>query len=278
MILYNGEILSPENVKFPSTNRAFRYGDAVFETMKYANGKVLFLEDHYFRLMSTMRILRMEIPMNFSPEFLEEQINEVVAANHAERQTNRVRLTVFRAGAGLYQPETNDVEYLIETSLLPNSEFVLNEKGLNIDLFKDFYVHKSMLSNLKTANAQLYVLASIFKAENKLDECVLLNDDKHVAETISSNIFILTDGVVHTPPLDSGCLKGVMRKNIISLLKKMKVEVRETSFSPFELQKAQEVWLTNAISGLQWAGNYRKKQFENTLATKVVAALNGFLS
>ena len=278
MILYNGELLAPENVNFSSTNRAFRYGDAVFETMKYANGKVLFLEDHYFRLMSTMRILRMEIPMNFSPEFLEEQINEVIAANHAERQANRVRLTVFRAGAGLYQPETNDIEYLIETSLLPNSEFVLNEKGLNIDLYKDFYVHKSMLSNLKTANAQLYVLASIFKAENNLDECILLNDDKHVVETISSNLFMLIDGVVHTPPLETGCLKGVMRKNIISLLKKMKIEVRETSFSPFELQKAQEVWLTNAISGLQWVGNYRKKQFENTLATEVVAALNGFLS
>jgi len=278
LILYNGEIFAPENVKFASTNRAFRYGDGVFETMKFANGKVLFLEDHYFRLMSTMRILRMEIPMHFSPEFLEEQISETIAANHAERQANRVRLSVFRSGAGNYQPQTNAIDYLIETSLLPNQEFVLNEKGLNIDLFKDFFVHKSMLSNLKTANAQLYVLASIFKDENGFDECILLNDDKHVVEAIAINLCMVMDGAVLTPPIESGCLKGVMRKNIIALLKKMKVEVKEVSFSPFELQKADEVWLTNAVNGLQWVGNYRKKQFENTVATEVVAALNGFLS
>jgi branched-chain amino acid aminotransferase len=281
LILYNGEIFAPENIKFASTNRAFRYGDGVFETMKFAHGKVLFLEDHYFRLMSTMRILRMEIPMHFSPEFLEEQISETIAANHAEPRSfgaNRVRLSVFRSGAGNYQPQTNAIDYLIETSPWPNQEFVLNEKGLNIDIFKDFFVHKSMLSNLKTANAQLYVLASIYKNENGFDECILLNDDKHVVEAIASNLFMVKDGVVHTPPLESGCLKGVMRKNILALLKKMKIEVKEDSFSPFELQKADEVWLTNAVNGLQWVGNYRKKQFEKTVATEVVAALNGFLS
>lgn len=274
MILYNGELCAPEKVNFPSTNRAFRYGDAVFESMKYANGKVLFLEDHYFRLMSTMRILRMEIPMHFSPESLEKQIQETITANHAERQANRVRITVFRSGEGRYQPTTSEVDYLIETSVLPNHDFVLNETGLNIDLFKDFYMHKSLLSNLKTANAQLYVLASIFKAENGFDECIILNDDKHVAEAISSNLFMLVDGVVHTPPLETGCLKGVMRKNMIALLKKMNIEVREIAFSPFELQKAQEVWLTNAVNGVQWVGNYRKKQFENTMAKFVIEALN----
>ncbi len=276
MIKFNGEILDPSQVQFSTSNRAFRYGDGVFETMKYADGKIHFLEDHYFRLMSTMRILRMDIPMDFSPEYLEEQIKETIEANHAENDANRIRLTVFRNGAGLYTPETHAISFLIETEKLPNLDYELNKEGLTVDLFKDFYVQKSMLSNLKTANAQLYVLASIFKKENGLDECLLVNDEKIVVEAISSNLFIVKGEVVHTPALETGCLKGVMRKNVIQILKNLKIEVVEDAFSPFELQRAHEVWLTNSILGLQWVGQYRKKTYSNELAVKVSEALNRY--
>ncbi len=276
MINFNGEILDPSQVQFSTSNRAFRYGDGVFETMKYADGKIHFLEDHYFRLMSTMRILRMDIPMDFSPEYLEEQIKETIEANHAESDANRIRLSVFRNGAGLYTPETHAISFLIETEKLPNLDYELNKEGLNVDLYKDFYVQKSMLSNLKTANAQLYVLAGIFKKENGLDECLLVNDEKNVVEAISSNLFIVKGEVVHTPALETGCLKGVMRKNVIQILKNLKIEVVEDAFSPFELQRADEVWLTNSILGLQWVGQYRKKVYGNELAVKVSEALNRY--
>ncbi len=276
MIKFNGEILDPSQIQFSTSNRAFRYGDGVFETMKYADGKIHFLEDHYFRLMSTMRILRMDIPMDFSPEYLEEQIKETIEANHAENDANRIRLTVFRNGAGLYTPETHAISFLIETEKLPNLDYELNKEGLTVDLFKDFYVQKSILSNLKTANAQLYVLAGIFKKENGLDECLLVNDEKNVVEAISSNLFIVKGEVVHTPALETGCLKGVMRKNIIQILKNLKIEVVEDAFSPFELQRADAVWLTNSILGLQWVGQYRKKVYSNELAVKVSEALNRY--
>lgn len=278
MINYNGEILDPSQVSFPITNRAFRYGDGVFETMKYANGAIHFLEDHYFRLMSTMRILRMDIPMDFSPEYLEEQIKETIEANHTESQANRIRLTVFREGAGKYSPETHAVSFTIETERLPHVDFELNAEGLAVDLYKDFYVQKSMLSNLKTANAQLYVLAGIFRTENGLDECLLVNDDKNVVEAISSNLFMVKGDVVHTPALETGCLKGVMRKNIIQLLKNLKIDIVEDAFSPFELQRADELWLTNAVNGLQWVGHYRKKKYGNELAIKINEALNRYVN
>ena len=73
MINFNGSIVS-NDANLLTHNRSFLYGDAVFETVKIVNSKILFLEDHYFRLMSSMRIVRMEIPMNFTLEYLEEQI------------------------------------------------------------------------------------------------------------------------------------------------------------------------------------------------------------
>ena len=189
MINFNGQILEDSQVRFGPENRAFKYGDAVFESMKYAHGNLLFWEDHYFRLMSSMRILRMEIPMEFSPEYLEEEIFKTIKANHSVNNSNRIRLSVFRNGGGKYAPETNEISFVISAENSTSENYHLNESGLRIDLFKDHYKQKSLLSNLKTANSLLYVLASVYKNENNLDECVLLNDNKEVVEAISANIF-----------------------------------------------------------------------------------------
>jgi branched-chain amino acid aminotransferase len=79
MINFNGSFLPSEGL-LSSSNRAFLYGDGVFETLKVVNSKVLFLEDHYFRLMASMRIVRMQIPYNFTLEYFEEQIISTATA------------------------------------------------------------------------------------------------------------------------------------------------------------------------------------------------------
>ena len=106
LVNFNEELIEAEEFSVSKENRAFRYGDAVFETMKYSDGAIHFWEDHYFRLMSAMRIIRMEIPMNFTPEYLEEQIRELIGSNHLEKQSASIRLTVYRAGEGKYTPES----------------------------------------------------------------------------------------------------------------------------------------------------------------------------
>ena len=76
MINFNGTIVEGKDVL--SQNRGFKYGDAVFETIKYIPGKILFLEEHYFRLMASMRIIRMEIPMKFTMEFFEAKVEQLI--------------------------------------------------------------------------------------------------------------------------------------------------------------------------------------------------------
>lgn len=278
MINYNGAILASANVQFGQENRAFRYGDALFETIKYNGTKLLFFEDHYFRLMSSMRILRMEIPMHFSPEFLESQILETISANGGAGVPQRVRFSVFRQGGGLYTPQKHSVSYIIVAEGLANTTYQLNKTGLKIDVFRDYFVQKSLLSNLKSANSLVYILAANFAQENELDTSILLNDAKEVAETASANLFVLSGNTVLTPGLDSGCVKGIIRKNLLALLPTLGYIVIEQNFSPFELQKADEVWLTNAINGVQWVGGFRKKSFANTHAQTVIEALNDWAS
>ena len=83
--------------------------------------------------------------------------------------------------------------------------------------------------------------------------------------------------VIFTPPISSGCLKGVMRKNILKIAKNIGFEIREEAFSPFELQRADEVFLSNAIQGIRWVANYRKKEYTNEVAIQLSAALNSIV-
>jgi branched-chain amino acid aminotransferase len=271
----NGNIIEGDTFETSIYNRGLNYGDGVFETMKFANNRINFWEDHYFRLMSSMRILRMEIPMNFSPEYLEEQLRDLIRLNELESSTIRLKVVVTRKAGGYYTPNTNDIDILITVEPLDNARFTLNDEGLEIDMFKDFYVQKSMLSNLKTTSSMLYTLASVFRKENQLDECVLVNDSKHLVETISSNIFLVKDNKVITPALDTGCLKGIIRKKVLEILPKMGYEVEEKSdISPFELQKVDQVFLTNSIHGVRWVKKYRKKEFSNGIGEELSQKLN----
>jgi branched-chain amino acid aminotransferase len=270
----NGFIIRNKHLGIQINNRGLNYGDGIFETLKFANNRINFWEDHYFRLMASMRIVRMDIPMDFSPEYLENQIRKTLEVNGLSEKAARVKLLVVRKAGGLYTPETNAVDFLITTEESSTPSFQLNEQGLNIDLYKDFYKNSGMLSTIKTTSAQLYTVASIFRKENHYDECLLLNERKEVVEAISSNIFIVKGDDLITPPLESGCLKGIMRKKIIEFAPQLKFNVKEESFSPFALQKADEVWLSNSIKGLQWVGQYRKKSYRQERAAEMLNKIN----
>jgi len=268
----NGDTTALENKL--THNRSFLYGDAVFETLKIVQGKILFLEDHYFRLMASMRILRMEIPMDFTMEFFEEQLLSTVK-NEGFLDSARVRITVYRNDGGYYLPLTNTISYLIHATPLQSQVYVLESKSCEVDLYKDFYISKQLLSTLKTTNKVLHVTASIYANENDLDNCILLNESKNVVEVLQGNIFMLQGTKLITPPISEGCCNGILRKQLIALAKKMEgLEVVEEIISPFDLQKADELFYTNVIKGIQSITKYRKKEFKTDLASSLVEKLN----
>ncbi|MFY8066391.1 MAG: aminotransferase class IV [Flavobacterium sp.] len=276
MVNFNG-VITEEELLFSASNRSFLYGDGVFETLKIVNNKILFFEDHYFRLLASMRIIRMQIPMSFTLEFLGEQVLALV--NRQEIQdAARVRLTVFRNDGGYYTPADNKVSFVITASALTVKSYTVNQAAFEVDLYKDFVVPKQLLSTLKTNNKLTQITASIFAQENGLDTCLLINDDKNVIEAANGNLFMVLNGQLITPPITEGCLNGIMRKQILKLAKEFQsVEVVEKAISPFDLQKADELFITNVIVGIQSITKYRKKEFENSLAKQLLDKLNQIL-
>ncbi len=147
MINFNG--LLQDNFAVTSSNRSFLYGDGIFETLKVVNGKILFSEEHYFRLMASMRIVRMKIPMDFTLEFFENQVislTDVLSLSNSAR----VRITVFRNEGGLYLPDQNTVSYVIEATSLASKKYEIAQDNFEVDLFKDSFVSAQLLSTLKT--------------------------------------------------------------------------------------------------------------------------------
>ncbi len=273
MVNCNGNIQENSAILIDA-NRGFLFGDSVFETIKVLDSKVLFLEDHYFRLMASMRICRMEIPMNFTMEYFESQILNLIAAL-SDSNSFRVRFSVYRVAEGFYLPKSREVQFIVTASSLDSELYTIGKESYEIELYKDFYVSKQLLSTLKTNNKMLQITGSIFADENGYDNCLVLNDEKNVVEALQSNLFMKTGNVVVTPPVSDGCLNGIMRKQILELLKKIEgIEVKEASISPFDLQKADELFLTNVISGIQPITKYRKKEYTAEFASDVIKRLN----
>lgn len=273
MINFNGEI-ADRTTNILTQNRGFLYGDGVFETLKIVNNRILFLEDHYFRLMAAMRVVRMEIPMNFTMEYMEEQVLKLLTEKQITASA-RARITVFRNDGGLYLPKTNEISFLIDATPLEGVFYALNTAHYEVDLYKDFYVTKQLLSSVKSTNKLINITGSIFAHENGLDNCILLNDAKNVVEALQGNLFMLLGKKLITPPVSEGCLNGIMRKQILALATKMdEIEVLEQIISPFDLQKADELFLTNVIIGIQPITRYRKKEFTNTFASGLLKKLN----
>lgn len=275
MINFNGTLQDNSSNLLSIDNRGYAYGDALFETIKVLNGKILFWEDHYFRLMASMRILRMEIPMNFTMEFLQDEIIKTLEARNETGNSVRVKLLVNRVVGGKYLPVSNDIDYVITTEVLPTDLYQITDSSYIIDLYKDFFIAPGLLSTLKTNNKITNVLGSIYAKENGFDNCLLLNTNKNIIEALNGNIFVVKDNVIKTPPLEDGCLKGIMRNQVIELLKANdEFEFVEDSVSPFELQKADELFITNVIVGILPITNYRKKEFSSEVSKSLLQKLN----
>lgn len=273
-ILYNGEYHFKDEFGLSFKNRAFCYGDALFETM-HANGtEIQFFGDHLTRLIYGMKVLKMIIPTAIETGFIEKEIIKLLHKNKLY-QGVRIRLSVFRNEGGKYTPTDNNVSYLCETEFIENDHYELNQKGFVIDIFNEIKKPLNAFANLKSANALLYVMAGIYAKENKLDDCILVNENGNIVEGISSNIFLVKGDSISTPPLKDGPVAGVMRKQILQIANENGLKINfEKSINETQLLNTDEVFFTNSILGIRWVLAYKDRRYFNHIARQFVDKLN----
>ena len=261
---FNGEIYASQKKIFDTSNRAFLYGDALFETIRMFEGELPFLDKHISRLQKGLTFFKYKIPKNYNVNFFQKEIKKIAKGNA------RIRLTVFRNSGGLYTPQKLSPQFLITTSPLKQAEFHLNKKGLNIGLFDDFQLPCTPYSNLKTTNSLPYIMAGIFKKEQNLSDCILLNEKGRIAEASSSNILLLKNNEIITPSLSEGCISGTLRQTLLQIAKIEKLKIHEIPVTLSSLKQADEILLTNAIQGIRWVKSFNNEYFYTNIKAKTL--------
>ena len=270
---FNGSILPSDHPIFEAHNRGFRYGDGLFESMRFLKGKLKFPEMHIDRIQKGMKLLKFDNYSLIDTWFIREKTEELIRRNKVGADA-RIRLTIFRDSGGFYTPDSNKFAYLLELHKLDDSQYVLNKKGLIIDVYDKVPKPVNILSNSKTSNALIYVLAGIYKNQNALDEVLILNQNGFLCESVSSNVFVVYDRKLYTPALNEGCIAGVMRQVVMRLAKENNIELVEAQINPDILNEADEVFLTNAAKGIQWVMGYNHKRYFNEVSRFLNDKLN----
>lgn len=269
----NGTVIENNGPTIEAGNRGHLYGDGLFESIRIYNGKPINVDAHIARLLEGMSILKMRVPSFYTTEFFTEKITELAEKSEVTAG-GRARLSIDRTSGGTYMPESNETNFFIEIYGLEHNDFKLNEKGLELDIYMRMKKEKNIFSNFKTKNGLLYVMAAIEAKEKNLDDILLMNSDGKLIETTSSNIFMVSNGILYTPSLDEGCVGGTMRMRIINLALDNNIRIYESPITTQNLFLADELFITNAISGVKWVGGFRTKRFTNIIAHQIVDLLN----
>lgn len=265
-VLYNNKFYASGEPVFLSDNRGYRYGDGFFETMKCFRGKIILKDLHADRFFKSLELLQFQQPANLNTTTLFGQVDKIIQKNNHTR-LSRIRLSVSRGSGGLYDPKNHHPNILIESYDLSPEKIAYNTNGLVAGVYRDAIKTSDGFSHLKTNNYLCYAMAALHAQKNRWNEAFLCNAEGMIADATIANIMILKDGIVQTPALHNGCIDGVMRKHLLRFLEQQNIPVKEGGISVHDLMQAQEVFVTNAISGIRWV-----KQIENNRFTNIFSA------
>lgn len=271
-INFNDEILPADSLVMSTANRAFKYGDGLFESMRLMKGELKFTDQHVDRLQRGMKALKMDGYSQMDAWFLKDRTETLSIRNKCKH--GRMRLTVYRDGEGLYTPTRNKIGFCMELQPIDEPRYFLNDKGLIMDVFTELGKPLNYLSNIKSCNALVYVMAGIYKNQNRLDDVFIVNQNKFLCEAGSSNVFVLYKNHLYTPALTEGCVEGVMRQVVINIALQNSIPATEAQINPEILYEADEVFLTNATRGIQWVMGYGVKRYFNRLSKFLMDELN----
>ncbi len=269
---FKGEILPADTKVLTVANRSFKYGDGLFESMRMLKGQLKFASEHAARLQKGMKALKMDGYSQMDTWFLKEKADQLASVNKIKH--GRLRLTVYRDAEGLYTPSQNKVGYLLEIQPVDEPRYFLNAKGLIVDIFTELSKPTNFLSNIKTCNSLVYVLAGIHKSQNNLDDVLLLNQNGFLCEASSSNVFVYYQNHLYTPALSEGCVEGVMRQVVINIANRIGIPLTEAQINPEILYEADEVFLTNSVKGIQSVMGYGIRRYFNKVSKTLMDELN----
>jgi len=264
-----GVITEQSQAVIQLNNRAFRDGDAVKEVLRLVKGEIIDWENHYFNLMAAMRIYRMNIPLDFTPEFFQEQIKLLAESNHVV--SGKVTFMTFRKDDESILKASIDYVISIEKS---EQDWEFLEGKNEIDVYKDYAINTAFYSLVNTFRP-VENIAEIYRLENDYADIILLNANKRMARSLKGHIFVVNQQTIRTPKKEEGVISSVLRNNFIAKINQgEEFTVEEAEIFPFEIQKAEEVFILLDGIGIMPITQNRKKIYTSNKTKSIFNYLN----
>jgi branched-chain amino acid aminotransferase len=248
-VYISGKFFDKENAKISVFDHGFLFGDGVFEGMRSYNGKVFRLREHMIRLWNSAKSLMIEIPMTL--EEMEAATNETLKINHIKNGYVRLIVTRGIGTLGLDAHLCKNAQVVIiadHLALYPAEHY---EKGLDIVTASTVRTNPSMVSpQIKSLNYLNNILAKIEGHRSGCVEALMLNTKGEVAECTGDNIFIIANGVLHTPPPEAGILEGITRRTVLEIAADMGIPIKEAPMTRHDIFVADECFLTGSAAEL----------------------------
>ena len=278
LIYLNGILVDAKEAVLPVTDRAYLYGEGLFETMKATQGFIPFLSEHLDRFFFSLPAL--DFHPKISREELEHAAYQTLRQNHLQEAYLRIQLSRENEAFGSLTPSER-YNLLIVAQALKKDHEALGIQGAAAVLFPDYTVRASPLTGIKSTNYAVQLRAKAFAKSHGAHEAIFADATEHLVEGASSNFFLWNGRAWLTPPLNNGPLPGVTRRVLMMLLKQNQVPCEERSISIHELAEAEEAILSNAIWEVlpltQWEGRAigsgrvgeKTKQLQQWLAEEI---------
>ena len=272
--MYNidGKLHAADEQSIHPDNRAFRYGEGLFETIRLHKGTMPLFDLHWERLTHSLPALYFELPVHFTKDYLKNELLQLAKRNQV-LDAARMRIMIFKGEGGIWEKPTTNFRYLLQCWPLEQKEISLNENGLDIGLFPDGRKACDAFANFKTNNYFLYALAAQYAKAQKWNECIVLNQFNRICDTTIANLFYVKNKTIYTPTLAEGCVAGVMRTHLLHSFATVGLKFEEIACTPEQLSNADELFLTNAMNGIRWVKRFNEKQYLPQLAPQIFQEL-----
>ncbi len=269
----NGSLENHSGAILNIDNRGFLLGDFIAETVRIADGKIRLWEEHYFNLMASIRIFRMRIPLEFTPEFLENEMIRTLEANQI--QNAKLQIIIFRNPDSNQILTRSNISYLIKIeAVFPDSNYKWIHEPSEIEIFRDYTVNPTFLTQVRSHKPE-EIVAAAYLQENDYTDLVLLNPEKRIARTVLGNPFLIQGNKILTPKISEGGIRSVLRNHLCKLLSESDTfELEETEIFPFEMQKSDELFVLIEGEGILSIHQNRKKPYSIEKTREVFELLN----
>jgi len=247
-VYVRGSFLEAEKAGISPFNRGLLYGDGIFETMRGYGLNVFAFDDHMERMEKSAAFLKLNFPLDRRES--KAAIKKLLKLNQLDGGGSRIRLTLVRGegSGGLAADEKVSAEVIVSAESVPEGLDEVRRKGVRLTVVKGIRIDSaSSLVHHKTLNYLPGVLGLMEVKERGADEGLLLNHAGNVTEGITSNLFIVRDGMIRTPPISAGILPGITRKVVIDLARKEGLPLEEVDVSPDALLTADEIFITSSV-------------------------------